>query len=150
VTREVMIVEGETYAGNLKLIEPGSLELRNKSKIYNQDGNITLEIEVEGLVKDPIICIYWTFNFLKVSFEGYNETIIPERYKNYDSCYELGFNLEDQEEDFILSYDVFYDLEDGDYINVSFIDRDNRFRGKVVDVKGVDIGIEDVTLQLKY
>lgn len=127
----------------------------NVSLIFNNASTYILNISTGDFQYRQIgFCVKWSYNYLEVFsddsvFPDYLK--IPERFKNYDSCYYTLHSLNNQESMLIyLKYDALSTLTESDYVDVAIFDSDRDYRQHPVleDGEGKDVAMEDVNFRI--
>lgn len=149
-SKEIFTNQSIPYRVDMKLLRPGILEIVDKKGSFPNDDTINLTIYSNGLSKSLISCVKWSFNILEVNLP-YPPYEKPEGYTNYDRCYALGKDLENQNEQINITYKLFGLTKFDDYINITIIDRDKTIDGQYFNqVNNTDIGAEDLSFQIIY
>lgn len=146
--KEIYTVPDTDYRADMKLISIGKLNVSYDSHLNGAE-NINLTLRSKGYVKNLMSCVHWSFNILNADLD-YPEIDIPSNYNNYDKCYNLNITLDNEVERIKLHYSPYTNLDNDDYINIIFIDRDVRYEGELSEINDKDIGMSDVLVKLIF
>lgn len=112
---------GEKVRLKLDLVEPGNLTLDQKG-VFGRDYSIELDVNSDGYFKDMIICFKWSQRVLYVDSSPSFMQI--DNIKNNDKCYDIGKSLDNESINIPIEYTLWGELDEKDYIKVSFIDNE--------------------------
>ncbi len=110
-------VTDEYYRLILKLEEPKPIIVE-----YNNDRPITIRLYSDN-AREISFCMRWSVNYIFVKPEGYEKVEKIKGYEKWDSCYNGNFSLIEDYKEINISYSVFGIPRKGDYINVSFVQK---------------------------
>ena len=149
LTNNTLAENGTNYRVEMNMVEIGDLKVNISDELLKDEfTNFTLYSE--GVVKDLLTCIKWSFNFLNVNILNHEIIENPKLYNSYDRCYDLKKTIDKDSFKLSLNYTIFSNLKEDDYINITFIDRDTTIEGKISEKDDKDIGMLDKTLNLKF
>ena len=152
LTQNYVIYNGTIYRVEMNPKPFGVLNVSVVKGFFGIDENLTISLYSYGISKDLLLCFKWSYNILNLNIE--NATLLtneekPEKYKYYDKCFDLNLTLENQQKIIILNYELFSQISPDDYINISIIDRDATFAGKISEIMGKDVGEPNINFLIK-
>lgn len=121
--QEINITNWNNTQIRLNLIEPSeaNVEIVNE---YLKEEYIIFNLTTERLFKNLIVCSEWSINiiYLKGNYPVYQ---IPENYKTYDKCFDIGYTL-NSTNNLTLEFDFkrWGQFNDKDFLRFVFIDKD--------------------------
>jgi len=132
----------------LALKTPDDIKVSHEG-VFGENKTLTIKAFSKNFNK-PIFCISWRGNIISV-ITNYIQIEKPEKYKNYDKCYDFNVSLVNNIiYRFNLDYTVFIDLNKDDNIKLVFIDRDARGDLLLNEENGKDLGSPDKIYEIKY
>lgn len=137
---------------DIKADKIGTINLSHYGTFW-QDDPILLNLNVSGLVKNPILCFRWSMNIINAEISELNiiDFDIPKRL-NLDRCYYLNKTMSNELKSYSVYYSKFGDYSN-DYLNIVIFDGDitSDSNGKVLyeTDSGKDIFMPDVNYHIE-
>lgn len=106
----------------IELTKPGKLNITDFGLLRSNNKNY-INISTEGLLRDVVVCVDWSFHFYYVDLINLTST---DKIKEYDECYLIDEKMEKGKE-YKINYDykIFEKPTSSDYIKFLFFDSRN-------------------------
>ncbi len=111
------------YLAELNLKESGTFEIYDYEQITSNN-YLSIYLKPNGLIRHPGFCLKASAGFLLITpVDDKINTIILDRFEDYDTCYTLGLNILENEIEIELEYLLFNEFNN-DNIKFVFFDGD--------------------------
>jgi hypothetical protein len=151
IYQKTVIGSMENQRVELKLSNPGKLVVFSNRNLEDS-GKFIINISSTSYFNKPYLCIKWSPHIITVS-TVYQVIDKLERYQLYDKCYDFNREITNESFLFPVTYKIFGDLNENDYIRLAFIDSDCIDTCSTYSINSlnetVDIGSIDIIYDIK-